>query len=354
MASTATTRLRLQKQATGENNNTWGSLLNTTVFDLIDTAIAGRSSFTLSGTKTLSSTNYAADESRAAWIDITSGTGGTVTIPAVEKTYIARNNTSGNVIFTTGSGVTATLPAGTIVTIVCDGTNVYLSEGTIGDVDDNVRAWLIDPTSAKLRASLTDETGTGSAVFATAPTLSNPVVGTQTQGDNSTKAASTAYVDTAVAALAGQWELIETIATTSGNSITFDNIPTTYQDLRLEFLGVSVNAAAAPSTSLYIELSPDAATWTAAKVIAGIAIDATTYGEVAINAYNQATGTAFTSLSDLGSDNSVSTSSIIAFGSNNSLYVWRVSAGITAIRLSFALNITFAFDAGSIKLWGRI
>jgi hypothetical protein len=38
-------------------------------------------------------------------------------------------------------------------------------------------------------------TGSGSIVLATGPTLSNPVVGTQSSGDNSTKAASTAYVD---------------------------------------------------------------------------------------------------------------------------------------------------------------
>lgn len=41
-------------------------------------------------------------------------------------------------------------------------------------------------------------TGTGSMVLATAPTLTNPVVGTQTAGDNSTKAASTAYVASAI------------------------------------------------------------------------------------------------------------------------------------------------------------
>lgn len=47
-------------------------------------------------------------------------------------------------------------------------------------------------------------TGTGSTVLATAPTMTNPVVGTQSQGDASTKAASTSYVDTAVAnAVAG-------------------------------------------------------------------------------------------------------------------------------------------------------
>ena len=35
MASTFTTRLRLEKQATGENANTWGDKTNTN-FDLID------------------------------------------------------------------------------------------------------------------------------------------------------------------------------------------------------------------------------------------------------------------------------------------------------------------------------
>lgn len=58
-------------------------------------------------------------------------------------------------------------------------------------------------TSAELAGVISNETGTGELVFATGPTLSNPIVGTQTQGDNSTKAASTAYVDTAVASVSG-------------------------------------------------------------------------------------------------------------------------------------------------------
>ena len=59
-------------------------------------------------------------------------------------------------------------------------------------------------SSAALLAALTDETGSGSAVFGTSPTLSDPVVGTQSTSDNSTKAASTAYVTTAIAnAVAG-------------------------------------------------------------------------------------------------------------------------------------------------------
>jgi hypothetical protein len=38
--------------------------------------------------------------------------------------------------------------------------------------------WLTNPTSANLRAAMTDETGTGSLVFATSPTLVTPALGT--------------------------------------------------------------------------------------------------------------------------------------------------------------------------------
>ncbi len=45
-----------------------------------------------------------------------------------------------------------------------------------------VQTWLANPTSANLRAAMTDETGTGSLVFATSPTLVTPVLGTPTSG----------------------------------------------------------------------------------------------------------------------------------------------------------------------------
>lgn len=44
-------------------------------------------------------------------------------------------------------------------------------------------------------------TGTGSLVFSNGPTLTNPVVGTQTPGNNTTLAASTAFVTAAIAAV---------------------------------------------------------------------------------------------------------------------------------------------------------
>lgn len=57
-------------------------------------------------------------------------------------------------------------------------------------------------TVAKIQGTtVSGTTGTTNVVFSTSPTMSNPVVGTQSFGDNSTKAASTAFVQTALAQL---------------------------------------------------------------------------------------------------------------------------------------------------------
>jgi hypothetical protein len=46
-----------------------------------------------------------------------------------------------------------------------------------------IAAWLTTPTSANLRAAMTDETGTGLLVFNTSPTFVTPVLGTVTSGN---------------------------------------------------------------------------------------------------------------------------------------------------------------------------
>jgi hypothetical protein len=45
-----------------------------------------------------------------------------------------------------------------------------------------IQAWLASPTSANLRAAMTDETGTGLLVFNDTPTLITPILGTPTSG----------------------------------------------------------------------------------------------------------------------------------------------------------------------------
>jgi len=124
MPSTYTIRNRAEKQAPGENNNSWGSLLNSGTIDMFDQALDGMVSFTLSTSRSLSSANGSSDEARCRYINITGGTGGTVTVPNVEKVYVVRNAASGTVTFTTGSGTTCDVAAGAQAIVACEGGNV--------------------------------------------------------------------------------------------------------------------------------------------------------------------------------------------------------------------------------------
>lgn len=130
MPSTYSTSLRLVLQATGEGLNVWGTTLNDGAIALTDAAIAGRAAFALSGSKTLTSSNGATDEARQMILDVTSGSGGTITAPAVSKIYLIRNASSGDVIITTGGGTTATVASGVIAWVMCDGTNFRLAVTT--------------------------------------------------------------------------------------------------------------------------------------------------------------------------------------------------------------------------------
>ena len=74
------------------------------------------------------------------------------------------------------------------------------SQGCAGTVTGALKADGAGNVAAAAAADLSNgTTGSGAVVLATSPTLSSPVVGTQTALDNSTKAASTAYVTGAIA-----------------------------------------------------------------------------------------------------------------------------------------------------------
>jgi len=65
-------------------------------------------------------------------------------------------------------------------------TTITPAVGSITGLGTGVATWLATPSSANLLAAVTDETGTGSLVFATSPTLVTPILGTPQSGDFST------------------------------------------------------------------------------------------------------------------------------------------------------------------------
>jgi len=129
MASTYTTRVRLEKQTPGENENTWGTILNGNVIDLVDDSIAAYTTITVSSVDvTLTQADGFSDQARSAFLDISGTLTGDVNviIPALSKGYGVRNSTSGSFTITmktaTGSGIA--IPQGQVISVISDGVSV--------------------------------------------------------------------------------------------------------------------------------------------------------------------------------------------------------------------------------------
>lgn len=127
MASSPTTRNRLLKQGTGDNTNTWGDQQSSGDFDMIDLALDGVLSLTVSGNVSLSTANFVDDQARRRAIKIAaaSSAAATITIPAVEKWYLVWNVSAfDQIIASSGGGTSVTVKAGEVVPVICDATNV--------------------------------------------------------------------------------------------------------------------------------------------------------------------------------------------------------------------------------------
>lgn len=136
MPSTPTTRLRIEKQALGENSALWGAPKLNACLDRIEESIAGVLSIAISSTTTtLTSTNYSADQARYGCLIFT-GTltaNSVIVVPNVEKTYLIVNNTtqgSYSLTIKTAAGTGYALRPGP-QQVYCDGTDVYRATPTL-------------------------------------------------------------------------------------------------------------------------------------------------------------------------------------------------------------------------------
>ena len=99
-------------------------------------------------------------------------------LPIVQATTSTTKQLSIGNLFTNSALVTPTLGtpvSGTLTTC----TGLPISTGVSG-LATGIATFLGAPSSSNLRGALTDETGTGFAVFATSPTLITPILGAAT------------------------------------------------------------------------------------------------------------------------------------------------------------------------------
>lgn len=128
MSSTYSALLQLELMADGEKNNTWGDVANVT-FNLIEAAIAGVASISLTNTNyTLSVNNGSSDEARCSTLVLSGTLTGNVAviIPNKTKKYTIVNATTGAYTVTaqTASPTLSTVvPQGAITDILVDGAN---------------------------------------------------------------------------------------------------------------------------------------------------------------------------------------------------------------------------------------
>jgi hypothetical protein len=200
MASTYS-QYKIELIGTGEQAGTWGTTTNSNfgsatpgTYQGFEQAIGGKATIDLSagGTIALTLTNSnAAQNARALFFDLSGSPSGAVTlqVPAIQKSYIVKNGSGQTVTVEISGGTGVAVPNGSTTVVYADGTDVvtalnYAPALTLGaalpvasggtgitSFGTGVATFLGTPSSANLAAALTDETGTGLAVFGTNPTL---------------------------------------------------------------------------------------------------------------------------------------------------------------------------------------
>lgn len=203
MASTYSPTLRLELIGNGEQAGTWGTTTNTNLGSLLEQAITGVQTITMGdATYTLSSFDGAVDEARNAVLVL----GGTVTTPqnviapAVEKTYIVKNQTGANVTVKTSGGNGVTFTNGQVGIIYCDGTNFYSAvdvNSITGNLTVSGNISATGNVSATSNVTANNATFTGTVTAGSFSGVTGRVVQiVSNKYTNSTQTTSTSYVDT--------------------------------------------------------------------------------------------------------------------------------------------------------------
>jgi hypothetical protein len=216
MASTYSPSLRIELIGAGEQAGTWNTTTNSNLGTLIESAIAGYVSVSVtSANQAFTALDGAPDQARNAVIALSTTTGANFNVyaPPQEKTYIIYNTTAYIATIYNSTVLGNTTAAGLGVAVAAGGKVVMFSDGT------NFRS--VDATSfsgvlpvANGGTGVSTSTGTGNTVLSTSPTLVTPILGTPTSGtlDNctsntetfgtsNTQLATTAFVQAALAAL---------------------------------------------------------------------------------------------------------------------------------------------------------
>jgi hypothetical protein len=127
MPSTYSPSLKIELIGNGEQTGTWGQTTNNNMGTLLEQAITGVGSLSLSGDYVLSNYNGLPDEARNAVLVFSGSLAApaNVVAPSVQKTYVVTNNAGANVTLKTSTGTGVVIGNGLSSLVYCDGSEFY-------------------------------------------------------------------------------------------------------------------------------------------------------------------------------------------------------------------------------------
>jgi hypothetical protein len=212
MPSTFSPNLRIELIGNGEQAGNWGSTTNTNLGTLVEDAISGYETVSVTtANQAFTHADGAADQARNAMIELTTTTGAAFNVyaPPSPKTYIIYNASAhaatvynstvvGN---TTAAGTGVVVPAGRRLFIMTDGANFNLVTPPASSA--NTPNTLVERDgSGNFAAGTITATFNGTLNGTLNGTITSATTGTtQAASDNSTKLATTAFVQAIKASL---------------------------------------------------------------------------------------------------------------------------------------------------------
>lgn len=363
MASTPSSIGNVEQIGVGDALNTWGFSLNACIDRLTEMGV-GVTSISLTGNKTLTTTNYVANESRWGGLRFTDGglsSAPTVTFPAETRSWLVINTGSTYAVncLAAGSGVSAvSVAAGKWAIIDCDGTDMFIRDlSNMGG--DLALSSIADIASARVIGNMSGSTAAPSliTVYDEDNLASNSATGLATQqsikayvdtiastGDLATVAGIASEITTvadiedgtvatnAVTDVAGIASNVTTVAGISGNVTTVAGISANVTTVA----GISANVTTVAGDSADIQaLGPISANITTVAGISSdvttVAADATDIGTVSTNIAN--VNTAATNIANVNT---------VAGISGNITTVAGISADVTTVATNVADVSNFA------------
>ncbi len=186
MASTFSPLLRLELMSTGEKNGQWGNITNDNLNDVLEQAIAGTATISITGASspiTLTTNNLLPDEARAAILLITGTNASPISIvaPASSKLYLVNNSSNQTITIKAAASTGVALAAGVKQFVFYNTATSDFVLGPKADVTGTVSSVQISGGTTGLTFSGGPITTTGTITTAGTLSISNGGTGAITQ-----------------------------------------------------------------------------------------------------------------------------------------------------------------------------